>query len=256
MTDAFVKALRRLAEVSFARGGFAALALLCFVGGSAFSQDPLGAREKFRGRFAGRSRSRSRAGELTASTLRPRWAEPVHAAADGVCIYAGDEMKTYGKLVAVPSMRTASSPPTRTTAKRRQGGQQGKARAGHRQVRRQRRGLLAAAAFRIAQGRQARRPHAVPGSAIGRSRFERFQGLREPRVHSLSRLLLLLPTAPCRPVTCRTMTSSLKLGMKPREFWSEVKKLAKDQHGDEILIYMGHMLRKADQAGVSVKRKL
>ena len=46
-----------------------------------------------------------------------------------------------------------------------------------------------------------------------------------------------------------------KLGMKTGDFWSEVKKLAKDQHGDEILIYMGHMLRKADQAGVSVKRE-
>ncbi len=46
-----------------------------------------------------------------------------------------------------------------------------------------------------------------------------------------------------------------KIGMKTGDFWDEVKKLAKDQHGDEILIYMGHMLRKADQAGVSVKRK-
>ena len=46
-----------------------------------------------------------------------------------------------------------------------------------------------------------------------------------------------------------------KIGMKTGDFWDEVKKLAKDQHGDEILIYMGHMLRKADQASVSVKRK-
>ncbi|QGA58128.1 HAD family hydrolase [Brucella sp. 2280] len=46
-----------------------------------------------------------------------------------------------------------------------------------------------------------------------------------------------------------------KLGMKSGDFWSEVRKLTKDQHGDEILIYMGHMLRKADQAGVSVKRE-
>ena len=27
--------------------------------------------------------------------------EPVHAAADGICVYAGDEMKTYGKLVVI-----------------------------------------------------------------------------------------------------------------------------------------------------------
>jgi len=44
-----------------------------------------------------------------------------------------------------------------------------------------------------------------------------------------------------------------KIGMKTGAFWAEVKELAKAQHGDEILIYMGHMLRKADQAGVSVK---
>ncbi len=29
------------------------------------------------------------------------------------------------------------------------------------------------------------------------------------------------------------------LGMKPKVFWDEVKVLAKDQQGDEILIYMG-----------------
>jgi haloacid dehalogenase-like hydrolase len=46
-----------------------------------------------------------------------------------------------------------------------------------------------------------------------------------------------------------------KLGMKTGDFWSEVKTLAKEQDGDEILIYMGYMLRKADQAGVSVKRE-
>jgi hypothetical protein len=46
-----------------------------------------------------------------------------------------------------------------------------------------------------------------------------------------------------------------KIGMKTGDFWDKVKKLAKEQHGDEILIYMGYMLRKADQAGVSVKRE-
>lgn len=46
-----------------------------------------------------------------------------------------------------------------------------------------------------------------------------------------------------------------KLGMKTGEFWAEVKKLTRDQHGDEILIYMGHMLRKADANAVSVKRE-
>ncbi len=46
-----------------------------------------------------------------------------------------------------------------------------------------------------------------------------------------------------------------KLGVKTADLWSEVKRLAREQHGDEILIYMGLMLRKADQAGVSVKRE-
>jgi phosphoserine phosphatase len=46
-----------------------------------------------------------------------------------------------------------------------------------------------------------------------------------------------------------------RLGMKTADFWAEVKSLTKDQDGDEILIYMGQMLRKADQAGVSVKRE-
>lgn len=46
-----------------------------------------------------------------------------------------------------------------------------------------------------------------------------------------------------------------KLGMKTKAFWAEVKELTKAQDGDEILIYMGQMLRKADQARVSVKRE-
>ena len=44
------------------------------------------------------------------------------------------------------------------------------------------------------------------------------------------------------------------LGMKPKAFWNEVKELAKGQQGDEILIYMGQMLRKADAAAVPVTR--
>lgn len=45
------------------------------------------------------------------------------------------------------------------------------------------------------------------------------------------------------------------LGMKPHTFWSEVKRLAKGQQGDEILIYMGQMLRKADAEDVRVTRE-
>lgn len=37
-------------------------------------------------------------------------------------------------------------------------------------------------------------------------------------------------------------------------FWRKVKQLAKDQHGDEILAYMGHMLRRAKAEDISVRR--
>lgn len=46
-----------------------------------------------------------------------------------------------------------------------------------------------------------------------------------------------------------------KLGMTSKDFWAEVKTRTKEQDGDEILIYMGQMLRKADQNSVSVKRE-
>lgn len=44
------------------------------------------------------------------------------------------------------------------------------------------------------------------------------------------------------------------LGMKPKRFWAEVKDLAKQQNGDEILIYMGQMLRKADASEVQITK--
>ena len=46
-----------------------------------------------------------------------------------------------------------------------------------------------------------------------------------------------------------------KIGMTSDDFWKDVTRLAEEQHGDGILIYMGLLLRKADAAGVSVKRK-
>jgi haloacid dehalogenase-like hydrolase len=45
------------------------------------------------------------------------------------------------------------------------------------------------------------------------------------------------------------------LGMKPIDFWKEVKALAQTQQGDEILIYMGQMLKKADSADVQVTKR-
>ena len=44
------------------------------------------------------------------------------------------------------------------------------------------------------------------------------------------------------------------LGVKPSVFWDEVKRLAREQQGDDVLIYMGHMLHKADGAGVQVSK--
>jgi len=44
------------------------------------------------------------------------------------------------------------------------------------------------------------------------------------------------------------------LGIATKEFWAKVKELAKEQQGDEILIYMGHMLREANNKEKSVSR--
>ena len=45
------------------------------------------------------------------------------------------------------------------------------------------------------------------------------------------------------------------IGMKPKDFWEEVNQLAKKNQADNVLIYMTQMLRKADEAGISVQRK-
>jgi len=44
------------------------------------------------------------------------------------------------------------------------------------------------------------------------------------------------------------------IGMKPRNFWTEVKRLTKEHQADEVLVYMNLMLRKAAAAGVPVRR--
>lgn len=43
--------------------------------------------------------------------------------------------------------------------------------------------------------------------------------------------------------------------MKPKAFWAEAKRLTKEQQGDEVLIYMNLMLKKADAADVPVRRE-
>jgi len=42
------------------------------------------------------------------------------------------------------------------------------------------------------------------------------------------------------------------IGMKPRDFWAEVKRVTEQHQADEVLVYMNLMLRKA--AGVPVRR--
>jgi len=44
------------------------------------------------------------------------------------------------------------------------------------------------------------------------------------------------------------------IGIKKALFWSEVKKLTKEHQADEVLVYMNLMLKKADAAGVPVRR--
>lgn len=43
--------------------------------------------------------------------------------------------------------------------------------------------------------------------------------------------------------------------MNAKDFWAEVKKVTKDNEGDEILIYMGLMLEKANAKRIRVKKK-
>jgi phosphoserine phosphatase len=44
------------------------------------------------------------------------------------------------------------------------------------------------------------------------------------------------------------------IGMTPRAFWAEVKRLTKEHQADEVLVYMNLMLRKAAAEGVPVRR--
>lgn len=44
------------------------------------------------------------------------------------------------------------------------------------------------------------------------------------------------------------------IGMKPKDFWAEVKRLTEEHQADEVLVYMSLMLRKAAAAGVPVRR--
>ncbi len=87
------------------RGGLAALVLASLVGGPALSQDlsapSASMRDRFRWPLRGPIVHGFKSGETDGIDIAAPVGEPVHAAADGVCIYAGDELKTYGKLVLI-----------------------------------------------------------------------------------------------------------------------------------------------------------
>ena len=93
-----------MAGVRFARGGLAALILAAFAA-TALAEDPLPAPQselkKFRWPLRGAIIQDFKAGTNDGIDIAAPIGEPVHAAADGVCIAAGEEMKSYGKLVVL-----------------------------------------------------------------------------------------------------------------------------------------------------------
>jgi murein DD-endopeptidase MepM/ murein hydrolase activator NlpD len=82
-------------------GGALGAALLFGLGAGAFAQDGgSGARDKFRWPLHGPIISVFTEGHdgIDIAAAIGEW---VHAAADGVCIYAGEDLKSYGKLVVI-----------------------------------------------------------------------------------------------------------------------------------------------------------
>lgn len=47
----------------------------------------------------------------------------------------------------------------------------------------------------------------------------------------------------------------LSLGIKPKKFWQDAKKLAEDNQADEILAYMYLMLEKANQKNSNQQKR-
>ena len=93
-----------MAPARLARRGLAALAFAGLAAGGAFPQgvsDGPGAADRFRWPLRGAILKDFKEGESDGIEIAAPIGEPVHAAADGVCIYAGDELKTYGKLVLI-----------------------------------------------------------------------------------------------------------------------------------------------------------
>ena len=81
-------------------GGGLGAALYLGLGARAFAQDAAVAHDKFRWPLRGPIISVFTEGHdgIDIAAAVGEW---VHAAADGVCIYAGEDMKSYGKLVVI-----------------------------------------------------------------------------------------------------------------------------------------------------------
>ena len=94
-----------MASRSPAKSALAASLLLGLVSGTALSQglpgDSPAAQDRFRWPIRGRILERFKSGENDGIDILAAVGEWVHAAGDGVCIYAGDELKSYGKLVLI-----------------------------------------------------------------------------------------------------------------------------------------------------------
>jgi murein DD-endopeptidase MepM/ murein hydrolase activator NlpD len=97
----------RLASHDKRRALRVGLAVLVLVGLAAFaakaqpSSGAPGAEERFRWPLRGAILQGFKSGESDGVDIAAPAGEPVHAAADGICIAANDEMATYGKLVVI-----------------------------------------------------------------------------------------------------------------------------------------------------------
>ena len=98
-----------LATSGLAKSGLVALILAAMTAAGpmapAFPQGeaPPGSveRERFRWPLRGPILEGFKSGENDGIEIKAPIGEPVHASADGICTYAGDELKTYGKLILV-----------------------------------------------------------------------------------------------------------------------------------------------------------
>src|SRR5947209_4844590 len=92
-----------MTEARFARLGLAVLMFISLAPGSASAEESLVSppHVSFRWPLRGAIVQRFNEGQSDGVDIGARPGEAVHAAADGVCIAANDDLKTYGKLVVL-----------------------------------------------------------------------------------------------------------------------------------------------------------